>query len=163
MPPVPQPPSPPDLPYVADKIYNIPLLKIRVAPQVRSHVTTTEAPFLALKESIREHGVLQPIMVRPHGDRYQIVAGERRFRAAQGVGLAELPAVIREVPDDRMLEMALIENLQRQDLDAIEKCRGRFSCPDFHKFFSHHFHRLLHPVFCILQDILYHRELASRL
>lgn len=77
-----------------------------------------------LKDSIREHGVLQPILVRPHGERYQIVAGERRFRAAQATGLAEVPAVIRDVPDDRMLEIALIENLQRQDLDPIEKARS---------------------------------------
>jgi ParB family chromosome partitioning protein len=74
-----------------------------------------------LMESIRQHGVLQPILVRPHGERYQIVAGERRFRAAHGVGLAEVPVVVRDVPDDRMLEIALIENLQRQDLDPIEK------------------------------------------
>ncbi len=77
-----------------------------------------------LKASIREHGVLQPILVRPRGDRYQIVAGERRFRAAQAAGLAEVPAVLREVPDDRMLEIALIENLQREDLDPIEKARS---------------------------------------
>jgi len=77
-----------------------------------------------LKDSIREHGVLQPIMVRPHGARYQIVAGERRFRAAQGVGLAEVPVVVRDVPDERMLEVALIENLQRADLDPIEKAES---------------------------------------
>lgn len=77
-----------------------------------------------LKESIREHGVLQPLLVRPHGDRYQIVAGERRFRAAQGVGLEEVPVVIRDVPDERMLEVALIENLQREDLDPIEKAES---------------------------------------
>ena len=77
-----------------------------------------------LKESIREHGILQPIMVRPQGTRYQIVAGERRFRAAQGVGLTEVPVVVREVPDERMLEVALIENLQRQDLDPIEKAQS---------------------------------------
>jgi len=77
-----------------------------------------------LKESIREHGILQPIMVRPHGPRYQIVAGERRFRAAQAIGLTEVPVVVREVPDDQMLEVALIENLQRQDLDPIEKAQS---------------------------------------
>jgi len=74
-----------------------------------------------LKQSILEHGVLQPILVRPHGDRFQIVAGERRFRAAQAAGLAEVPAVVQDIPDDKMLEVALIENLQRQDLDPIEK------------------------------------------
>ena len=74
-----------------------------------------------MKESIREHGVIQPIVVRRRGQRYQIIAGERRFRAAEGLGLAEVPVVVRDVPDDQMLELALVENLQREDLDPIEK------------------------------------------
>jgi len=77
-----------------------------------------------LSESIREHGVLQPIVVRRRGDRYQIIAGERRFRAAQGLGLAEVPVILRDVPDDQMLELALVENLQREDLDPIEKAQS---------------------------------------
>jgi ParB family chromosome partitioning protein len=77
-----------------------------------------------LKESIREHGVLQPIIVRKREGRYQIIAGERRFRAAEGLGLAEVPVVVREVPDEQMLELALVENLQREDLDPIEKADG---------------------------------------
>jgi ParB family chromosome partitioning protein len=75
----------------------------------------------SLKASIVEHGVLQPIVVRRKEDRFQIIAGERRFRAAQGAGLAEVPVVIREATDDEMLELALVENLQREDLDPIEK------------------------------------------
>ena len=75
----------------------------------------------SLKASILEHGVLQPIIVRRKGDRFQVIAGERRFRAAQGAGLTEVPAVIREATDDDMLELALVENLQREDLDPIEK------------------------------------------
>jgi len=75
----------------------------------------------SLKASILEHGVLQPIVVRRKDDRYQIIAGERRFRAAQGAGLAEVPVIIREASDDDMLELALVENLQREDLDPIEK------------------------------------------
>jgi len=74
-----------------------------------------------LKGSIREHGVLQPIIVRRSGERYQIIAGERRFRAAQGVGLVEVPVVVRDATDEEMLELALVENLQREDLDPIEK------------------------------------------
>lgn len=74
-----------------------------------------------LKSSIVEHGVLQPIVVRPHGERYQVIAGERRFRAAQSAGLAEVPAVVRQATDEEMLELALVENLQRSDLDPIEK------------------------------------------
>ena len=77
-----------------------------------------------LKASIREHGVLQPILVRPAGARYEVVAGERRLRAARELGMAEVPAVVREVPDERMLEFALIENLQREDLDPIEKAES---------------------------------------
>jgi len=74
-----------------------------------------------LKSSIREHGVIQPIVVRRSGERYQVIAGERRFRAAQGIGLAEVPVVIRDATDEEMLELALVENLQREDLDPIEK------------------------------------------
>jgi len=77
-----------------------------------------------LKNSIREHGVLQPAVVRRRGDRYQIIAGERRFRAAEALGLTELPVVVRDVPDDQMLELALVENLQREDLDPIEKAES---------------------------------------
>jgi len=74
-----------------------------------------------LKASIREHGVIQSIVVRRMGERYQVIAGERRFRAAQAIGLAEVPVVIRTATDEEMLELALVENLQREDLDPIEK------------------------------------------
>ena len=77
-----------------------------------------------LKASIREHGVLQPIVVRQKGARYQIIVGERRFRAAQGLGMDEVPVVVRDVPDDQMLELALVENLQREDLNPIEKAKS---------------------------------------
>jgi ParB family chromosome partitioning protein len=77
-----------------------------------------------LKDSIREHGILQPVVVRRHEDRYQIIAGERRFRAAEALGLQEVPVVVRDVPDDQMLELALVENLQREDLDPIEKAES---------------------------------------
>jgi ParB family chromosome partitioning protein len=74
-----------------------------------------------LKASIMEHGVLQPIVVRANGPRYQVIAGERRFRAAQAAGLSEVPVVTRAATDEEMLELALVENLQRSDLDPIEK------------------------------------------
>ena len=75
-----------------------------------------------LKESIRLHGVLQPIMVRRKGDRFEIILGERRWRAAKAVGKQSIPAIVREDVDDAaMLELALVENLQRADLDAIER------------------------------------------
>lgn len=77
-----------------------------------------------LTESIKEHGVVQPILVRPFGDGYQLVAGERRLRAARQAGLAEVPALVREMTDHEMMEIALIENIQRQDLDPVEEARA---------------------------------------
>jgi len=78
-----------------------------------------------LAESIRQQGIIQPILVRPvAADAWEIIAGERRFRAAQIAGLAEVPVVVREVPDEAALAMALIENIQREDLNAIEEALG---------------------------------------
>jgi ParB family chromosome partitioning protein len=75
--------------------------------------------------SVRAHGVLQPILVRPvAGGRFEIIAGERRWRAAQAVGLHEIPAVVRALDDRMAFEIALIENIQRSDLNAIEEARG---------------------------------------
>ena len=75
-----------------------------------------------LSESIKAQGVMQPIVVRPLGDtRYEIIAGERRWRAAQMAGLETIPAVIREVPDEAAIAMALIENIQREDLNPMEE------------------------------------------
>ena len=78
-----------------------------------------------LADSIREHGVLQPLLVRPlPGGSYQLVAGERRWRASRMAGLQEVPAVIREMDEEQAMEIALIENLQREDLNAIEEATG---------------------------------------
>jgi ParB family transcriptional regulator, chromosome partitioning protein len=78
-----------------------------------------------LEESIRRHGVLQPILVRPSGTGYQIVSGERRWRAARAAGLSSIPVTVRQdVRDDEMLELALVENLQRRDLNPIERAKG---------------------------------------
>lgn len=75
--------------------------------------------------SVRAHGVLQPILVRPiAGNRFEIIAGERRWRAAQAAGLHEMPAVVRDLDDRTAFEIALIENIQRSDLNAIEEARG---------------------------------------
>lgn len=80
------------------------------------------APLQELAQSIRESGVVQPIVVRPAAQgRYQIVAGERRWRAAQIAGLSTVPVVIRKVSDEKMAEMALVENIQREDLTPIEE------------------------------------------
>ncbi|HYJ35855.1 MAG TPA: ParB/RepB/Spo0J family partition protein [Rhizomicrobium sp.] len=85
-------------------------------------MTFDEQPLQELAASIKEKGVLSPILVRPVGpDRYEIVAGERRWRAAQLAKLHDVPVVIRELPDDQALELAIIENVQRADLNAIEE------------------------------------------
>ena len=78
----------------------------------------------ALAASIREHGVLQPILVTETLDGYQLVAGERRFRAAQLAGLERIPAVVRQLADREQLELALVENLQREDLEPDRRGRG---------------------------------------
>lgn len=77
-----------------------------------------------LAQSIRANGIVQPIVVRKKGGRYQIVAGERRWRAAQKAGLQKIPSVIKDVADEKLLELALIENIQRQELNAIEEARA---------------------------------------
>ncbi len=77
--------------------------------------------FEELVSSVRRHGVLQPVIVRPSAGGYQIVAGERRWRAAGEAGLARIPAVVKEITDREMLELALIENLRREDLNPIER------------------------------------------
>ncbi len=73
-----------------------------------------------LAQSIRANGIIQPLVVRKAGDRYQLVAGERRWRAAKLAGLDQVPAVVQDVPDDHLLEITLIENIQREDLNPIE-------------------------------------------
>jgi ParB family chromosome partitioning protein len=77
-----------------------------------------------LAASIRESGVVQPILVRRQGERFQIIAGERRWRAAQQAGLATVPIVVRDVADDRLLELALVENIQRQELSPLEEAQA---------------------------------------
>jgi len=84
----------------------------------------TEVNLEELTQSIKANGVVQPIIVRKDGDRYEIVAGERRWRASQRAGLRKIPAVVREVSDEKLLELALIENIQRQELNAIEEARA---------------------------------------
>jgi len=87
--------------------------------QPRGHMDETRLQELA--RSIRTSGVIQPILVRRAGDRYDIIAGERRWRAAQLAGILRVPVVIRNVPNERLLETALIENIQREDLNPIEE------------------------------------------
>jgi len=109
----------------ADGVREIPIELVRANPgQPRTHFSAAEIDELA--DSIREKGVLQPILVRPgqvQGE-YQIVAGERRWRAAQKVGLKVIPALVRQLGDNEALEIAIIENVQREDLNPIEEGRA---------------------------------------
>jgi len=77
-----------------------------------------------LAQSIKANGIVQPIIVRRKGSKFQIVAGERRWRASQKVGLQKIPAIIKVIGDEKLLELALIENIQRQELNAIEEARA---------------------------------------
>ena len=83
-----------------------------------------EANLEELTQSIRTNGVVQPIVLRSVGGRYQIVAGERRWRASQRAGLRRIPAVVKEVSDEKLLELALVENIQRQELNPIEEAKA---------------------------------------
>jgi ParB family chromosome partitioning protein len=95
-------------------------------------VTNPDQPRLHLDEdrlqelvfSIRENGILQPILVRSFENGYQLIAGERRLAAAQRAGLLKIPAVVRDVPDDRLLELALVENIQREPLNPLEEAQA---------------------------------------
>ncbi len=89
------------------------------ALQPRSVFDETKLDELA--KSIRTNGVVQPLLLRPKGNRFELIAGERRWRAAQRAGLSKVPAVVREVSDDKVLEIAIIENIQREDLNPIEE------------------------------------------
>ncbi len=106
-----------------EPLRHIPVERIRRGPwQPRRDFDPAALEELAA--SIRAQGVLQPVVVRPAGDAYELVAGERRWRAAQMAGLAEVPAVVREVDDRTAAALALIENIQRRDLNPIEEARG---------------------------------------
>ena len=86
-----------------------------------------------LAQSIRAHGIIQPILVRRRGPTYEIIAGERRWRAAQRAGLLRVPVIVRDVPDEKLLEVALIENVQREDLNPIDEAQAyRRLSEEFH-------------------------------
>ncbi|MDR0919360.1 MAG: ParB/RepB/Spo0J family partition protein [Oscillospiraceae bacterium] len=86
--------------------------------------TFDEEAIDALSKSIEEHGILQPLVVRPYNNSYQLVAGERRYRAAKKAGLDEVPVIIRELSDNETMQIALIENIQRENLNPIEEAGG---------------------------------------
>jgi ParB family transcriptional regulator, chromosome partitioning protein len=104
-------------------VRQIPLSQIVPNPR-QPRLKFFEEPLDELVLSIKEHGILQPITVRPQGQNFEIIAGERRFRASQKAGLPAIPAIVKSVSDVEAYELSLIENLQRENLDPIEEARG---------------------------------------
>lgn len=118
------------LPKAEKRTHQVDVQELRVSSfQPRKRVD--EAAIAELAASIAEKGVLQPLLVRPVADGYEIVAGERRFRAAQRAGLSSVPVVVREFDDRETLEVAIVENLQREDLTPVEEARAFKQLLDF--------------------------------
>lgn len=117
----------------ADRL--IPIELIRANPR-NPRRNFADGDLSDLAQSIREHGIVQPVVVRPvaGGESFEIIAGERRWRAAQRAGLTEVPVIIRQVDDRAALELAIIENVQRSDLNAIEEARGYQQLMDDHSY-----------------------------
>lgn len=121
----PQPVTPPKEGTLVEgqELRYLPVEKLVVGPfQPRQHIR--HEGLEQLSESIRAQGVLQPIVVRPKNQHFEIIAGERRWRAAQLAGLVQVPAIIRQVPDEAAMAMALIENIQRENLNAMEEAHA---------------------------------------
>ncbi|MEL3963014.1 ParB/RepB/Spo0J family partition protein [Lysinibacillus endophyticus] len=106
-----------------DAIEKISLQKLVVNP-FQPRKTFDDEKIDELAQSIKEHGVIQPIVVRKKGKKFEIVVGERRFRAAKLANLEEIPAIIREMTEEQMMEVAILENLQREDLTPIEEAEA---------------------------------------
>ncbi|ANU09370.1 stage 0 sporulation protein J [Planococcus antarcticus DSM 14505] len=107
----------------ADKVNQINVGEIRTNPYQPRKIFD-QAALEELAESIKEHGILQPIIVRKAGEKFELVVGERRFRAAKLIKLKEIPAIIKELTDQQMMELAILENLQREDLTPIEEAEA---------------------------------------
>jgi ParB family chromosome partitioning protein len=112
--------SPTPSPELGERVQHIPLHEIIPTP-MQPRTEFHREQLHELVESIRERGIIQPLIVRKVDGKFELIAGERRWRAANEVGLAEAPVIVREATDQEVLELALIENLQRQDLNPIEE------------------------------------------
>ena len=110
----------------SEEIVDIPLDQLRPNPYQPRTVFTDEA-LRELSASIKEHGVFQPIIVKRSIKGYEIIAGERRYRASKMAGLESIPAIIRDFTDEQMMEIALLENLQRENLSAIEEAQAYYN------------------------------------
>src|SRR5208283_6099503 len=106
-----------------EHVEKVPLSQIRPCPFQPRKDFSPEA-LRELADSIKEQGIVQPLIVRERNGRLELIAGERRWRAAQLLGLAEVPVILREADDRAVLELALIENLQRENLNPIEEAQG---------------------------------------
>lgn len=130
-------------PEAAHGVREVEIGRIRPNPsQPRMHFD--EDAIAELAASIAERGVLQPVLLRPDGDNFQLVAGERRWRAAQRAQLHTIPAIIRDIDDSTSAEIALIENIQRQDLNAIEEAEGYRKLIDQHGHTQDELAKLVH-------------------
>ncbi|MCP5533572.1 MAG: ParB/RepB/Spo0J family partition protein [Akkermansiaceae bacterium] len=107
----------------AQRVRDVPIDNVVPSPLQPRH-TFVEAPLDDLVDSIRQHGIIQPLIVRPVNGKLELIAGERRWRASKKLGLATVPVIEREASDRDVLEMALIENLQREDLNPMEEAAG---------------------------------------
>ena len=114
---------PEELIHSDNRIEHVAVSKLIVNPFQPRKIFNEEA-LQELAESIKEHGIIQPIVVRKKEKKYEIIAGERRFRAAKLAGLKEIPAIVKEMTEQQMMEVAILENLQREDLTPIEEAEA---------------------------------------
>src|SRR6266404_1730724 len=131
--PIAKPPSPVPVPTLTpeakpapdlrERVHRVPLERIRPCPLQPRKAFSPEA-LRELADSIKEQGIVQPLIVRERNGHLELIAGERRWRAAQLLGLSEVPVIFQEADDRAVLEMALIENLQRENLNPIEEAQG---------------------------------------
>ena len=109
--------------HKSDSVQLIAISKIDTNP-FQPRKTFDESALVELSHSIREHGIIQPVVLRVKGKKYEIVVGERRFRAAKMAGLSDIPAIVKELTEQEVMEIALLENLQREDLTPIEEAEA---------------------------------------
>lgn len=115
--------SPTPISEKGERVQSVPLNQITPTP-LQPRTVFRDDNLQELVDSIKQHGIIQPLICRKSGDKFELIAGERRWRAAQRVGLAEAPVIVRTASDQDVLELALIENLQREDLNAIEEAKA---------------------------------------
>ena len=115
--------APPPVDDSQERVERVPVARVRPCP-LQPRKDFARASLEELADSIRQRGIVQPLIVRQRGLDYELIAGERRWRAAQMLGLTEVPVIVREADDRAVLELALIENLQRENLNAIEEAHG---------------------------------------